>query len=162
MTKIKVIVKKFFLLSICVGLSLSCDKKTIFNQNKDFENAKWQIKNECKFEFEIEDPNLSYSLFYNVRNNLSYPYYNLFVTRYLLDEKGKLIEEKLDELILANEKTGEPLGTGLGDIFDHKILVTKSLKFSKKGKYTIKVKQFMRQNPLPDVVSLGVAIEKNI
>lgn len=162
MTKIKVIVKKFFLLAICVGLSLSCDKKTIFNQNIDFENAKWQIKDECKFEFEIEDPNLSYSLFYNVRNNLSYPYYNLFVTRYLFDDKGNQIEEKLDELILANEKTGEPLGTGLGDIFDHKILVAKSLKFSKKGKYTIKVKQFMRQNPLPDVVSFGIAIEKNI
>ncbi len=162
MIKIKSKLLGCFLITIITIINFSCDKKTVFNQNKDFDNAKWQIKDECKFEFEIEDSNISYSLFYNVRNSVSYPYYNLYVTRYLMDEKGTQIEEKLDELMLANEKTGEPFGTGLGDIFDHKILVYKSLKFSKKGKYTIKVKQFMRQNPLPDIVSFGLVIEKNI
>lgn len=155
----KIILQNTLLVFILISL-IACDKKTVFNQNKDFENGKWLIKDECKFEISIDDPTIIYKFYYNVRNNLSYPYYNLYVTRYLYDEKGVKLDEKLDELMLADDKTGKPLGSGLGDIFDHKILVTNALKFSKKGKYTIKIKQFMRQNPLPDVLSFGIAIER--
>lgn len=157
--------KYFIAIILIISVSifnLACDEKTVFNQNKDFDNAKWLIKDECKFEFEIDDPNQTYKLYYNVRNNLTYAYYNLYITRYLFDEKGKKLDENLDELMLADEKTGKPLGTGLGDIFDHKILIKKEMKFPKKGKYVIKIKQFMRQDPLPDILSFGVAIEKNI
>jgi gliding motility-associated lipoprotein GldH len=149
-------------LPFIIFLSISCDKKTVFNQNKDFKNAKWFIKEECTFDIVINDPSKPFKLYYNVRNNLTYPYYNLYVTRYLYDEKGKKIEEKLDEIILADEKTGKPLGTGLGDIFDHKVLVSKNYTFPAKGKYKMVVKQFMRQNPLPDVLSFGIALEKEI
>ena len=138
----------------------SCDKKTIFNQNKDFKNAKWFIKEECKFDVTVDDPTQAYKLYYNLRNNLTYPYYNLYITRYLFDESGKKIEEKQDEIILADEKTGKPLGTGLGDIYDHKVLINKKYTFPNKGKYTIKIRQSMRQNPLPDLLSFGIAIEK--
>lgn len=160
MQKIKIVYP--FKLVVCFLLLslLGCDKNTVFNENRDFPNAKWAIENECKFGFLIENPNQPYNVYYNVRNNLTYPYYNLFVTRTLLDATGKKIDEKMDELVLADEKTGKPIGTGLGDIFDHKILILKGYKFPKKGTYQIKIKQFMRQNPLPDVLSFGLTIEK--
>jgi gliding motility-associated lipoprotein GldH len=161
MNKAKAIFQ-IFIFTASIFIAISCDKKTIYSQNKDFENAKWPIKEECKFDFTIDDPAQSYKLYYNVRNNLTYPYYNLYITRYLYDEKGKKINEKLDELILVDEKTGKPKGTGLGDIFDNKILAIKDFKVSKKGKYTIKIKQFMRQNPLPDILSFGISIEKKL
>jgi gliding motility-associated lipoprotein GldH len=151
----------FLLIIIFIMALQSCDKKTIFNQNKDFDKANWFVKDECKFEVEITDPAQPYNLYYNVRNNLTYPYYNLYITRYLYDETGKKLLEKLDEVILVDEKTGKPKGTGLGDIFDHKILIVKDLKLPKKGKYTIKIKQTMRQNPLVDILSFGVALEKS-
>jgi gliding motility-associated lipoprotein GldH len=151
---------RFILPFLLITCHLSCDRNTIYTQNNDFENAKWYINKQCTFEFTINDPTINYNLYYNVRNNLPYPYYNLFVTRYLLDEKGNHLEEKLNELLLANEKTGKPTGSGLGDIFDHKILIAKNYKFPKKGKYTIKIKQFMRQNPLPDILSFGITITK--
>ena len=44
-------------LTIIIGLS-GCDKKTVFNQNKDFANAQWLINNECAFEVEILDTNM--------------------------------------------------------------------------------------------------------
>lgn len=152
--------RNILILFMIIFLLVSCDKKTIFNQNQDFKSAKWFIKEECKFDITIDDPAQGYKLYYNVRNNLTYPYYNLYVTRSLYDEKGKKIEEKLNEIILADEKTGRPLGSGLGDIYDHKVLITKTYKFPNKGKYTMKIKQSMRQNPLPDLLSFGIAIEK--
>lgn len=161
MNKLSVKFLGWGLIVFLVIINTACDDKTVYNQNKDFENAKWFIKNECKFEIEIEDPAQAYNLHYNVRNNLTYAYYNLYITRYLFDENGKKLDENLDELMLADEKTGKPLGSGLGDIFDHKILIKKAMKFPKKGKYVIKIKQFMRQDPLPDILSFGVAVEKN-
>ncbi len=139
---------------------LGCDKNTVFNETRDFTDAKWTIENECKFGFMIDDATKNYNVYYNVRNNLTYPYYNLFVTRYLYNANGKKLDEKMDELLLADDKTGKPLGAGLGDIFDHKILVLKNYKFPKKGAYQIKVKQYMRQNPLPDILSFGLAVER--
>jgi gliding motility-associated lipoprotein GldH len=67
----------------------------------------------------------------------------------------------MDELTLFNANTGKPLGSGLGDIFDHKFKI-KSLsnyRFPKAGEYTFSVEQNMRQDPLLGVISVGVSIE---
>jgi gliding motility-associated lipoprotein GldH len=71
-----------------------------------------------------------------------------------------VIHQKLDELVLFDPSTGKKLGEGLGDVYDHKILAFKGFSFPKKGKYKIQVKQYMRQNPLADIVSVGFTIEK--
>jgi gliding motility-associated lipoprotein GldH len=138
----------------------ACQDQTVFKENVDFMENKWYIKSTPTFSFEIEDPTVSYNLYYNVRNGLAYPYYNLYVTRYLYDAKGQLISSKLDELLLADAITGKPLGSGLGDMFDHKVLAMRQFKFPTKGKYTFKIAQYMRQNPLPEVVSVGLSVEK--
>jgi gliding motility-associated lipoprotein GldH len=153
---------KFFeyFLYLSLVFIIACDKNTAFNSNQDFANAQWHIKDTAKFIIDISDPTPTYSLYYNVRNSRKYPYYNLFVTRYVYDATGKKTEEKLNELLLANETTGQNLGTGLGDIYDHKILVHKAYKFAKSGKYTFEIKQYMRQDPLPEILSFGIAIEK--
>jgi gliding motility-associated lipoprotein GldH len=84
----------------------------------------------------------------------------LYVTYYLLDEQGKQLSARLQELILMDATTGKPLGDGLGDIFDHQIVSLQNYKFNKRGKYTFKIKQYMRQDPLPDIMSIGIRVEK--
>jgi len=103
-----------------------------------------------------------YNIYYNLRNSLSYPYYNLYLTRYLTDEKGTQIESRLDEILLMDPKTGEPRGEGLGDLFDHKVLIKNNYRFPKPGTYTIRIKQYMRQDPLPEILSVGIAVEKAV
>ncbi len=141
-------------------LLLACDKNTVFSENKDIDKANWYIKDSAKFSLDISNAAQSYKLYYNVRNSLAYPFYNLYITRQVYDARGKKVDEKLSELILADEKSGRPLGTGLGDIYDHKILIAKAYKFPKAGKYTFELKQFMRQDPLPEVLSVGITLEK--
>ncbi|MFY7825719.1 MAG: gliding motility lipoprotein GldH [Flectobacillus sp.] len=139
---------------------LGCDSNTILKDNYNITDAKWFIKDTPEFEFNVDDTSATYNVFYNVRNNRSYPYYNLYLTHYLSDDKGKIIHQKLDELVLFDPSTGKKLGEGLGDVYDHKILAFKNFTFPKKGKYKIQVKQYMRQNPLADIVSVGFTIEK--
>ena len=139
----------------------SCDTNTILKDNYDIPDAKWFIKDSPSFSFDVTDTNATYNVFYNVRNNRNYLYHNLYLTHYLTAPNGKIVHQHLDEVILFDQVTGKPSGEGLGDIYDHKVLAFKDFKFPMKGKYKIKISQYMRQNPLLDIVSAGFSIEKN-
>ena len=139
----------------------SCDTNTILKDNYDIPDAKWFIKDTPSFTFEVTDTKATYNVFYNVRNNRDYLYHNLYLTHYLTNPNGKIIHQHLDEIILFDQVTGKPSGGGLGDIYDHKVLAFKDFKFTEKGKYKIEIRQYMRQNPLLDIVSAGFAIEKS-
>ncbi len=138
---------------------LSCDSNAVFKDHEDIEDGKWYLKNEPSFIFEITDTTQAYNIYYLVRNSIAYPYYNLYVKRFLIDDKKKVLNEALNELILMDERTGKPLGDGLGDLFDHKIMALKSYRFPRKGKYTFKIRQYMRQDPLPEILSMGISVE---
>jgi len=151
--------------ALLVGLLLlvsSCDSNAVFKDIEDIEDGKWFVKQAPSFTFMIEDTTRTYSIFYNIRNSLSYPYYNLYISRVLLDATGKKVESKLDELILLDPKTGKPFGDGLGDLFDHKIRVVKAFRFPRRGAYTVRLRQYMRQNPLPEIYSVGISVEKEL
>ncbi|AXE18647.1 gliding motility lipoprotein GldH [Runella rosea] len=151
----------FLFLSLLV-MAGSCDSNSVYKDHEDIEDGQWYVKNEPAFTFEITDTTQTYNVYYLVRNSIAYPYYNLYVKRFLLNDKNKIINEALNELILMDEKSGKPLGDGLGDLFDHKVLALKSYRFPRKGKYTFKIRQYMRQDPLPEILSMGVSVEKEV
>lgn len=138
----------------------ACDPDRVYEKYNDIPENQWFIDSLQTYTFTIDDPALAYNLYYNVRNSISYPYYNLFVTYYLTDAKGKQLSSQLQELMLMDAKTGKPLGDGVGDIFDHQISLLSNYKFPQKGSYTVKIKQYMRKDPLPEIMSIGIRVEK--
>lgn len=155
--------KKLLFASLSLGwLLIGCNSDTLYKGYEDIPDSKWFIKNTPDFVVEIQDSVQTYDIYYLVRNSVKYPYYNLYLTRELKDPSGQLVYSRLSELYLSNEKTGKPYGQGLGDIFDHKINIVKGYRFPKKGKYTFTLTQSMRQDPLPEIVSVGIAVEKSV
>lgn len=151
-----------FLYSVLVallGLS-ACDSSRIFEENTDIANTKWHKDSVLTFSFKIEDTLSRYNFYYNIRNTLSYPYYNMYVTYYLVDSLDRRVLSDLQTFNLMHPKTGKPYGDGLGDIFSHQLLALPNVRFAKTGKYTFKIKHYMRKDPLPEVVSMGLRIEK--
>jgi gliding motility-associated lipoprotein GldH len=52
-------------------------------------------------------------------------------------------------------------GTGMDDIFEHRILLfRRPVKFRFKGNYTVTLEQVMRQNPLEEIMNVGIRLEK--
>jgi gliding motility-associated lipoprotein GldH len=153
--------RSFCILLLIFTFFSSCETNTILKDNYNILEAKWFIKDSPSFTFEVTDYEATYDVYYNVRNNRNYLYHNLYLTHYLIAPNGKIVHQHLDEIILFDPMTGKPSGEGLGDIYDHKVLAFKNFKFSQKGKYKIKLSQYMRQNPLLDIVSAGFTIEKN-
>jgi gliding motility-associated lipoprotein GldH len=153
---------KKYLLSAFVMLGVllsSCNNNRIFEENKDFENNAWPISAIQEFKFEVKDTSKKYAIYFNVRNAVSYEYYNLYLKHILIGPDGKEISTNLHELFLMDKQTGKPLGDGAGDIFDHQVLAIKDQTFAKPGIYTIRLQQYMRRDPLPGIMAVGVRVE---
>lgn len=146
-------------LAIVLLAFTSCDKNRVYDEITEIEENIWQIAVEPKFEFEITDVAQPYNVKLSVRNAASYPFYNIYVTYYLFDSEGKELKSEMKEFFLMDAKTGEPLGSGMGDIFDHQFMLLPNYKFEKAGKYTIKYKQYMRKDPLPAIMAIGTRVE---
>jgi len=125
----------------------------------DFAQNLWLADSIATFEFEITETQPKYNLYYNVRNSISYPYHNLYVQYTLEDSTGNVQSKALQNMDLFDPVTGEPLGDGLGDIFDHRILAISDHQFNNPGWYRFKVQQFMRQDSLPLILSVGLRVE---
>jgi len=147
----------FAFLGMLISLS-ACDKNRVFEQNIDIKDNNWRIEDTKAFRFEITDTTQTYNVYFNVRNALFYEYYNLYISQTLIAPNGRKLPTKLHELFLMDKKTGEPLGQGAGDIFDHTVLALKNQKFTQTGTYTIKLTQYMRKNPLPGIMAVGVKV----
>ena len=141
---------------------LSCDNNAVYKSYIDLKDTNWYVKNVPTFTFDIKDETVPYNICILVRNASQYPYNNLYITRYVYGTDSKILSNRLEEIMLFDSKTGKPLGDGLGDIYDHKVISNRNYMFPKKGKYTIKLKQYMRQDPLPYIMSIGVSIEKSL
>ncbi|MCS6821598.1 MAG: gliding motility lipoprotein GldH [Microscillaceae bacterium] len=145
------------LVSYCL---LSCNPNNLYEKNIEIRNAQWFADSAYTFSFNIQDVKAKYNIYYNIRNTLKYPYYNLYVTYYLENSQKQVIATELQNIFLMDAKTGEPFGEGLGDIFSHELLAIANYQFKQKGKYTFKIKQYMRQDPLPEILTIGIRVEK--
>lgn len=150
----------FILILFSSFLFFSCDSARVYETNIEFKNNVWYEDSLCSFKFEIADKNIPYNLLYIVRNSLNYPFYNLYVTYYLYDSNQKQISSELHELQLMDAKTGAPFGSGMGQIFTNRVFALQKMTFPKNGNYTLKVKQYMRKNPLDEILSFGIRVEK--
>lgn len=154
------IVNVFALLTI-LGLMGACTDNRVYEKNYDLPKSNWYIDSSLVFTFDVKDAEKRYNLKYNLRNTLSYPYYNMYVMYYLENDKGEQISSELQNITLMDAKTGEPFGSGLGDIFTHQLPIPNlsNYKFPKAGRYVFRLKQYMRRDPLPEVVSVGLRVE---
>jgi len=136
-----------------------CDSKRVFEGKKDFAENYWVFNDPAEFEFEIEDTDETYNLFFNVRNTSKYQYQNIYLQYYLEDSTGRLLSNELKNIQLFNKITGVPMGKGLGDILDIEKVFLEKYHFDKPGKYRLRIDQFMRQDSLPEVLSVGLRVE---
>ena len=157
-SRFPVVLRLFLPLLALVFLS-ACDESRVYEENVDFTDKKWVVDTVPSFEFEIADPSKPYNIYWNVRNTVSYPYRNLYLTYYIEDTTGRRITTDLHNMLLFEPKTGKPYGSGLGDIFSHQFMALPDYKFDRAGVYRVRLEQYMRTDTLPEIVSVGMRVE---
>ncbi len=137
----------------------SCDSSRVYEDYETIEEGFWHVDSVKKFTFHIADPQKEYNLIATFRNASSYPFYNIYFQYSLTDSLDSIIIQELKEVDIFDPKTGQPYGSGLGDLFDHSFPLIKNHSFPAKGSYNLKLQQFMRMDTLPFILSIGGRVE---
>lgn len=145
----------YLLIACCLA---SCGAPSIFEGKMDFDKNGWSINAPAKFEFDITNIDQAYDLYLHVRVSEEYPYRNLYVKYYLEDSTGNVLDSELNNILLFDSKTGEPLGGGLGSIYDIQKKFIQDYHFNTPGHYQFRVEQFMRQDALPGIHAVGIKV----
>ncbi len=143
------------------GILPGCSRNKIFDKIHDLPDRIWPKNQPVDFTFRIRDTHSGYDFAYNIRNSVLYKYYNLYLSCTLEDTLGNVLENKLSNFDLFDPKTGKPLGDGLGDLFDHQFPFLSNYHFNNPGMYKLSVKQYMREDTLMEIMSVGIVIRKN-
>ena len=154
---------RIFCLFLILGVTLaSCGGDSrVYEQYYDFENRYWLVQEKPEFEFTIQDTGLQYNVYADVRNSVGYPWSRFFMNYYLQDSTGTELQKNLAQDFFFDATTGEPFGkSGLGDIYDHELLLLKDYTFGKPGKYKMKFEQLMRMDTLQGILAVGLRIEE--
>lgn len=138
---------------------ISCDSSRIYEDYSDLEEGFWHMDSIQSFSFEIKDPEKEYNILATFRNGSRYPFYNIYFQYTLLDSTKNTVDQQLKEFNFFDPKTGEPYGSGLGDLFDHAVPLEENYQFEYAGTYSIQLQQFMRMDTLPFIMSVGARVE---
>lgn len=153
--------KKAIFLSTLIFL-ISCDSDRIYEEFKEINNS-WPADEAAEFDVQIDSVSQQYNVDFHVKNQLSYPFNNLYFQVTIQNPEGQEVRKDLKEIILFDPKTGEPEGSGLADSFENTLRIYKNLNFEKAGTYRFHIRQFMRMDTLPAIerVGLRVAVIEN-
>ena len=137
----------------------ACGSSGFYEENYDLKTNSWAIEEVPEFTFYIEDTSKRYDMDVVIRYSNRYRFQNLYVTRILEDRRGRKLDSTLVNLQMFDEKTGRPLGSGLGDIFTISEPILDSYGFNKPDTFRLRVRQTMRPDTLKEVVSVGLLIK---
>lgn len=144
-------------LAAMIAIVLSCDQNKFYDQSLSLPNDKWSKDKAMSFKISIEDTVSAYRFFLNVRNSTSYRYNNIYF--FLTTEfPGEGMSRDTIECLLA-DKNGAWLGKGSGRYRDNRIPIRQNIRFPRKGVYTLKLNQGMREDFLEGISEAGVRLE---
>ncbi len=139
----------------------ACDPNRVFEQNIDFPKYSWDVQQKPAFTFAIQDTAARYDVYFNVRYASAYGFYNLYTKHTLAGPGGPVGPPLLHQMLLMDPKTGEPKGSGTGDIYDLQLLALPRQRFARPGNYTLTLEQYMRQDQLPGLMAVGVRVARH-
>ena len=158
MYKCNALKKTFLFLITCCFLITACTTVDVFEKNITIPKHEWSSSFKPEILFEIKDTLATYNIFAVIRHTDAYRYKNIWVNIYTQAPGDSLKKQQLD-LRLATDDKGW-LGTGMDDIYEHRILITEKPLPLKAGTYHFRLENIMREDPLEHVMNVGIRVEK--
>jgi gliding motility-associated lipoprotein GldH len=151
--------KILFGLLLSISLLSACETIDVFEKNVNIPNHEWSSTFKPEISFEVSDTTSLYDIYVVVRHTDAYRYKNMWLNVYTKIPGDTLLKQRLD-LLLATDDKGW-LGSGMDDIFEHRIRITSQpQKLTRSGIYIFRLEQIMREDPLRYVMNVGIRVEK--
>ena len=137
----------------------SCNTIDVFEKFESFPKNEWHVSKQPSFAFEVKDTTAPYHIYFVIRHTDAYKYNNIWLNVKVHSKTDTIVNQKLD-IGLATDATGWE-GIAMNDIWEIRKKITAApFKFTKKDTYQYSLTQLMRDNPLLNVLSAGIRIEK--
>jgi gliding motility-associated lipoprotein GldH len=149
--------RKLFLVFLLFAGLVTCQTIDIYEKFTSFPLHSWKSNERPSFTFEITDTTALYNIFLVLRHEDAYNYNNIWVNLTMHGPTEVVTIRR--EFILANNRQGW-LGSGMDDIFEHRIKLTRGPAKLQAGKYSFTLQHIMREEPLEHVMNAGVRVEK--
>ncbi len=142
-----------------VLLLSSCLQTDVFEKNVSLPSHTWDYANKPTISFLVTDTTSSYNIFLVVRHTDAYHFNNLWVKMKSSAPGDSTTLTQQFDLPLASQT--QWTGSGMDDIYEHRILLyRRPVKFRIQGNYTITLEHVMRENPLEEILNVGIRLEK--
>ncbi len=150
------------LLLSLTALMTSCGTSPYYQKQAGIPGAAWSHDFQPEFELEIPDSSHQYITYIIVRHGADYPFSNLWLEMSVQGPDEAVFEEGRRLEVPLADVTGKWLANGLSGIWEHRIPIYRGAApdYSHPGTYKIKLKQIMRQDPLPAVINIGIRVER--
>ena len=150
------------ILVLCTLLWNACLTSNVFECNVAMPQQAWKASFKPVYRFDITDTTSSYLLSFTMRHTEAYAFSNIWLNVSTTMPGANKSESMRIEVPLA-QPDGKWMGRGMNEIWQHQMPLTRNgapLKFSHTGYYTIELEQLMRIDPLREVLSAGIRLEK--
>jgi len=145
------------LLPVMMLVLPACNTNRFFSQTHRIPDGNWKTTEKVIFSVNISDTSKRYSLYINIRNDVNYPFANIFMFLDTRFPDGRIARDTV-ECQLA-DYDGRWLGKGSGSIRYNRFLFQKGIRFRQNGPYTFTFEQAMRSGELNGIRDVGLEIE---
>ena len=152
--------KKLLLITLISIAFISCREIDLFEKNIAVPNMQWFNNFDATGSFIIKDTNSNYNVLIVLRHTDAYLYNNIWLNIGLQAPGDPGLKYQKINLTLGNDAKGWE-GVGMNDIWEVRKLISGVPKrFIKAGTYNFSIAQLMRDNPLQNIISVGLSIQK--
>ena len=137
----------------------SCTQIEVFEKDTAIPKYEWQQNFSAKGDFLITDTVSPYNIYLVLRHTDAYQYNNIWLNVGLQPPGDTMHVQKVN-LSLGDDARGW-YGSGMDDIWEVRSLLNNGARrFKQPGKYSFTISHIMRDNPLLNLMSVGLRIEK--
>lgn len=151
----------FILVTTYYSLFTSCTTVDVFEKNVSLPKQEWSSSLKPEINIEISDTASLYHIYFVIRHTDAYRYNNIWINIYTLFPGDSSMRKQRFDILLATDNKGW-LGSGMDDIFEHRYRLTQNqpVRFPRPGSYKFVIENIMRDDPLPEILNVGIRVEK--
>lgn len=146
-----------FVILISIVLLSSCSSNTVFESFHKLDNLNWKRFDNQKFEFTIEETEVEYDVFINIRHIPEIPYKEMRINYTVYTPSGDMRSNNLTMDLYDNE--GNKLSECLGDLCDFSYPIRKGLSFSEPGTVKFEIENKYPKVDMPGIIEIGLVVK---
>lgn len=138
---------------------VACTTVDLYEKTVPLPDREWKSDYKPTFTFTIRDTVPVYQVFLVLRHNEKYNFNNLWLNVYSQAPGDTVVITRVDKILATNEKGW--LATAMDDLYEHRLpLPLPEFRITKPGEYKFTLEHIMREDPLKNVMNVGIRIEK--